>query len=130
MRKFSIFAAAAVALSLFAGCASLDVQSSKQNGLNGEQLSTSGDAVAHIEATNWGLYLFMIPLLTGSTEKPGELDIQVVKDTVNAESVTKMLTKKSKELGGKKVLNMTSYHNANGWMFYIREYQMSANVVK
>lgn len=130
MRKLSIFAASAVAMSLFAGCASVNLQKAQNNGLSGEELNTSGTTVAHVHASNWGLYLFMIPLLTGSTEKPGELDIQVLKDTVTADNVVKMVTAQSKKMGGKKVLNMVSYHNANGWMFYFRDFQMSANIVK
>ena len=126
MRKLSMLAAAVMAAALFTGCASFQV--TKANELSGEKLSTSGTPIAHLNADNWGLYLFMIPLITGSSDEAGKTVF--LQDTVNVEKMAPMVAAKSKELGASKTLNMISRTQATGWMFYFKEVQISANAVK
>ena len=96
----SIFAAAL----LFCGCASVEVV--KDQNLSGQKIANSGRTLAHIDAQNWGIYLFTIPLLTGSAEEPGA--IRWNEDSVNVSAVTKMVTKKSAEKGGKRTIDLVS----------------------
>lgn len=116
---------AAVGLFMSA-CASVEVV--KDPNLNGQAIANSGRTIAHLDAQNWGIYLFTIPLLTGSTENPGSID--VLKDTVNVPSLMPVLTAKSKALGASKTLNLASQYSESGLIFYTRSINISGNAVK
>ena len=107
-------------------CASVEVV--KDPNLNGQAIANSGRTIAHLDAQNWGIYLFTIPLLTGSTENPGSID--VLKDTVNVPSLMPVLTAKSKALGASKTLNLASQYSESGLIFYTRSINISGNAVK
>ncbi|MGE4564225.1 MAG: hypothetical protein AB7F32_05095, partial [Victivallaceae bacterium] len=77
---------------LLAGCASTTMV--KDPDLNRQPIATTGTTVAHVNSQNWGVYLFSLPLFTGSTQSPG--DITAFKDTVNIPSVAPMMTKEAK----------------------------------
>lgn len=117
----------AVAAAIAGGCASTQVAEDF-----GKQKISDEKNVAHIYASNWGLYLCSIPLITGSTEKPGA--IVFGEDTVNTKSVVKMLTKKSDDMGATKTLNLDT-KGGSIWLFpflvlFINEVQTSGNAVK
>ena len=118
----SIFAAAL----LFCGCASVEVV--KDQNLSGQKIANSGRTLAHIDAQNWGIYLFTIPLFTGSTANPGSID--VFNDTVNVSSLMPVLTAKSKALGATKTLDLASQYSESGLIFYTRSINISGNAVK
>jgi len=73
---------------------------------NDEKIASTENNVAHINGDNWGVYLLWLPILTGDTAKPGS--IAVMKDTVNVPSVVDMVTKKGKDHGATKVLDLVS----------------------
>lgn len=118
----AIFATAVV----FTGCVSVETTSPAN--LNGQDLSLQGQTAAHINVQNWGLYLFSIPLLTGSTENPGSMAF--IEDTVNVESVLPVMTAKSKELKASKTLDLASQYSDFGLIFYFRSINMSGNAVR
>ena len=124
-----VLSAAAAALFLGA-CASM--QTAEDVGNQKISDSSSDKNVAHIYATNWGIYCFSAPVFTGSTEKPG--DILFGKDTVNTQSVVKMLAKKSSDMGATKTLNLDTKHNSvwilPAFVLFYREVQVSGNAVK
>ncbi len=128
MRKIALFVALIAATVLFAGCMSFEKSTPAQ--LNGEKLSNSGTTIAHVRAENWGLYLFMIPLITGSSENPGTMAF--LQDTVTVKDVVSHLTKevKGKEIGATQALDMSSQTSVWGWMFHFRSVAVSANAVK
>lgn len=111
---------------LLAGCASTTMV--KDPDLNRQPIATAGTTVAHVNSQNWGVYLFSLPLFTGSTEAPG--DITAFKDTVNIPSVAPMMTKEAKIAGAAKMLNMTSQYSDFGLIFYVRKVNISANAVR
>lgn len=111
---------------LLAGCASTTLV--KDPDLNRQPISATGTTVAHVNSQNWGVYLFSLPLFTGSTETPG--DITAFKDTVNIPSVAPMMTKEAKIAGAAKMLNMTSQYSEFGLVFYVRKVNISANAVR
>lgn len=126
MRKLMLLVATVATAAVFCGCASVTVTPAEE--LNGEKISRSGAPIAHLQADNWGIYLFMIPLLTGDTENPGK--IAVFQDTVTVKDTVKMLTAKSKELKAKGTYTMVTRHSTNPWFFGIKEIQISANAAK
>lgn len=126
MKKIMFLLSVAAFGLLFAGCASVEVVPNKN--LNGEKISLAGAPIAHLNAQNWGLYLFSIPLLTGAADAPG--DVAVFKDTVNVESMIPVITAKSKELNATQTLDLASQYSVCGLIFYARSVNISANAVK
>lgn len=126
MKKIMFLLSVAAVGLVFAGC--VNVEAVQDKDLNGEKVSLSGAPVAHLNAQNWGIYLFSIPLLTGSTEAPGS--IAVCQDTVNVESMIPVITAKSKELKATQTLDLASQYSVCGLIFYGRSINISANAVK
>ena len=126
MKKIMILLSIAAVGLFMSACASVEVV--KDPNLNGQAIANSGRTIAHLDAQNWGIYLFTIPLLTGSTENPGSID--VLKDTVNVPSLMPVLTAKSKALGASKTLNLASQYSESGLIFYTRSINISGNAVK
>ena len=126
MKKIMLLLSIAAVGLFMSACASVEVV--KDPNLNGQAIANSGRTIAHLDAQNWGIYLFTIPLLTGSTENPGSID--VLKDTVNVPSLMPVLTAKSKALGASKTLNLASQYSESGLIFYTRSINISGNTVK
>ena len=126
MKKIMLLLSIAAVGLFMSACASVEVV--KDPNLNGQAIANSGRTIAHLDAQNWGIYLFTIPLLTGSTENPGSID--VLKDTVNVPSLMPVLTAKSKALGASKTLNLVSQYSESGLIFYTRSINISGNAVK
>lgn len=124
--KLFVTLCAIVCALVFAGCSSVSV--AQKSDLNNQALAPAGTNVAHINAQNFGLYLFSLPLLTGGVENEGTMVWN--KDTVTVTSTGNLLTKTSKELGASKSLDMASQYSCTGFIFYIRNVNMSANAVK
>ena len=125
MKKIMLLLSIAAVGLFMSACASVEVV--KDPNLNGQAIANSGRTIAHLDAQNWGIYLFTIPLLTGSTENPGSID--VLKDTVNVPSLMPVLTAKSKALGASKTLNLASQYSESGLIFYTRSINISGNAV-
>lgn len=126
MKKIMLFASALAAGLLLSACASVEIV--KDKNLSGQKIANSGTTLAHVDAQNWGIYLFTIPLLTGSTANPGSID--VLKDTVTVGSLMPVLTAETKKLGATKVLNLTSQFKVDGFIFYTRQINISGNAVQ
>ena len=126
MKKIMLLLSIAAVGLFMSACASVEVV--KDPNLNGQAIANSGRTIAHLDAQNWGIYLFTIPLLTGSTENPGSID--VLKDTVNVPSLMPVLTAKSKALGASKTPNPAPQYSESGLIFYTRSINISGNAVK
>ena len=126
MKKIMLFASALAAGQLLSACASVEIV--KDKNLSGQKIANSGTTLAHVDAQNWGIYLFTIPLLTGSTANPGSID--VLKDTVTVGSLMPVLTAETKKLGATKVLNLASQFKVGGFIFYTRQINISGNAVQ
>lgn len=127
MKKMILFSfSLAAAALLLTGCVS--VESVKDADLNSQSISLSGQPVAHINVQNWGIYLFSLPLFTGSTNSVGS--VAVFRDTVNVPSVLPVLTGTARDLNATKTLDITSQYSNTGFIFYSRSINVSANAVK
>ena len=106
---------AIAAACVFAGCAGMQTASK----LNDQKLTTgNGQDVVHINGSNWGFYLLSIPILSGSTEKPGNMVWN--KDTVKLEPVVDM----DSHIGS------MMFPLPFPFLFYFKDVQVSANVIK
>ena len=126
MKKIMLLLSIAAVGLFMSACASVEVV--KDPNLNGQAIANSGRTIAHLDAQNWGIYLFSIPLLSGDTSSIGS--IAVLKDTVNAEAVAPVVAAEAAKLGGKKVLDMASQYNEFGVIFVNRSINVSGNVVR
>ena len=126
MKKIMLILPVAALGLLFAGCANIEVVQNPE--LNGEKISLDGAPVAHLNAQNWGVYLFSLPLWTGSTDSVGA--VAVFKDTVNVDSMVPVVTAKSRELKATHTLDLASQYWVAGFIFYVRSINVSANAVK
>lgn len=128
MLLFALLGAAA----LFTGCSTIQTAGVKT--FNNQSITTSGTSVAHVSGYSSGLYLLSIPLLTGSTLEPGT--IKWNEDSVNVTAVTKMVTKKSAELGGTRTIDLVSMTGSSNipfpipFLFYWKTATVSGNSVK
>ena len=114
MKKLMGLMMGALAIFVISGCSSVQVATK----LNDQKLTLAGNTdVAHVNGNTWGLYLLSFPLLTGSTEKPDKMVIG--EDSVNVSSVVDMVTARSKALGGKDVVDLTS-SSSSFWIAPLR----------
>ena len=128
MRKMVLFLAVAAVAVVISGCASI-VTTDK---LNNQTLCPGEKNVAHVNTSNWGIYVLSIPILTGSSDDVGS--IAIMKDTVNVPTAVDMATKKAHDLGATKTTDLTS-HYSNFWIaplfvVFIRSVEVSGNAVK
>ena len=125
-KKLLTFGVAALAAVVFSGCSAL--QTADKNDFNGMDVTTSGTPVAHISATTHGLYLLWIPLVTGSTSQIGMPAL--LEDTVNAATLTDMITGKAKEMGGERVIDLVTQSSSQGFLFKYCQATASGTVIK
>ena len=126
MKKIMLLLSIVTVGLLASACASVEVV--KGPDLSHQQIANSGSTLAHLDAQNFGIYLFSIPLLTGATDSVGS--IAVFKDTVNVPSMMPILTSKSKQLGATKTLDLASQYQVSGLIFYVRQVNISGNAVR
>ena len=133
LKKFCVVALVLAAGFAMSGCASISI--AKDADLNGQDLSSDGTTVAHINGRCFGLYFLpSIPLITGDTAAPNTLfGCAFLQDTAQLPGVAAMVTGKSKDLGGSKSLDMNSGVSSM-WVymtpFWWKSATVSANSVK
>ena len=131
-RSWLALAAAAIALS-GGGCASIDVVMADR--MHDQRFTGNGRPIAHIRATNWGWYfLKFVPIWTGNIGNPEYPQFCYwFTDNVSVEDVVRMVTAKAKELGGTRVIDLTTTDKSD-WQpetifFWLNEIEVSASVV-
>jgi len=129
-RTFGLAGALIAGAVFMAGCASVDVGKT----FNDQRISEERyNGVAHLNGDCWGIYLLsIIPLITGDTSSNGNV-IAILQDTVNVDSVTDMVTRKSKELGATRTIDLVS-QRSSFWLgflfvFWYKDCQVSGNAV-
>ena len=119
----------ALAGGLLALCGCSSVQVAKAEDLNGMKLTTTGSTVAHVAASNCGLYLLWIPLITGDSEAAGGVSF-LGDDPVSAPAVTGLVTREAKSLGASRTTDLVSLNSSAGFIFYWKNTWVSGNAIK
>lgn len=133
MKKLMLMCALVGAAVIFAGCSSL--QAVGTSNLSGQSLTQSGNTVAHISASAGGFYFLWIPLFTGSETAPGSISV-FSEDTGNVTAVTRMVTRKAKEVGGTRTIDLVSTKSSQmmpfpiPFLFYWKTATVSGNAVR
>lgn len=131
MKKMMMLIAAAAAVLVMAGCSSIDVATT----LNNQKLTDVPNAasLAHLNGDIWGVYLFNLPLFTGSSKQPGRC--AVFTDTVRVDNAVSMITKKAgTDFEGTTVTGITTTRTTT-WLpmflvLWYKDVQVSGNVIR
>ena len=115
------------ALVVVVGCTS--VQTATGPKLNDQKLTLGGEqSIGNINVNNWGLYLLWIPIITGDNENIGS--VAWFKNTVTLEDVVGVATKKAKDMGATKAVDLTSTVTPGCFLFNVKQVQVSVNAIK
>ena len=89
---------------LMSACSSVEVATT----FNNQKITPVQNAVCveHLNADIWGIYLFNLPLFTGSSKQPGRC--AVFTDTVRVDNAVSILTRKATEDGANTVVDLSS----------------------
>ncbi len=131
LKKILIVMAAATLAAGFTACSSVQVATT----LNGQKLTEvdTAQTMGHLNGDIWGIYLFNLPLFTGSSAQTGRCAI--FKDTVQTDDAVKMLTREAKQkLDSTKLVDLTS-NRTSTWIFpllifWYEDVQVSANAIR
>ena len=115
---------------LMSACSSVEVATT----FNNQKITPVQNAVCveHLNADIWGIYLFNLPLFTGSSKQPGRC--AVFTDTVRVDNAVSILTRKATEDGANTIVDLSS-ERTGCWlpMFLVLWYydvQVSGNAIK
>ncbi len=125
MKKFFLIAASGVALTLFCGCSSVQVA---EHFNNRRITTTSNKDLAHVSASNSGLYFLIFPIMTGSESILGLPSF--FHDNVNSDGVSRMVAAKAKKLGGGGLVDLHTQSSSVGLLFVWRTANGSGNVIR
>ena len=132
LKRVIVLALAFSATMLVSSCATYQV-SKDFKGQQVDSADPSSIPVAYIHAKNYGYYLFnTYPIISGDCEDVG--GTSWFTDNANPHNAVDLLTKKAKELGAFKTINVQTTHRESGaytfWIFWYRGTQASGTAIK
>ena len=130
MKKLACLAACVISAVALSACSSFEIGSNTN-----EVKFTTGEAetLAHVNADIWGVYVFGLPVISGSSVEPGKC--VVFSDTVDTGNAISFLTRNAqKKLNANTIIDVQS-ERTTGWLvptlfFFYRDIQVSGNVLK
>ena len=130
MKKLACFAVCVLSAIGISACSSFEIATNTNN-----VKFTTGEAetLAHVNADIWGVYVFGLPVISGSSVEPGKC--VVFSDTVDTSNAISFLTHNTKQkLNADTIIDVTS-ERTTGWLvptvfFFYRDIQVSGNVMK
>ena len=130
MKKLACLAACVISAVALSACSSFEIGSNTN-----EVKFTTGEAetLAHVNADIWGVYVFGLPVISGSSVEPGKC--VVFSDTVDTGNAVSFLTRNArKKLNASTIIDVQS-ERTTGWLvpthfFFYRDVQVSGNVLK
>lgn len=130
MKKVLVGLATVAAAAVMTACSSIDMASTFHN----EKITDVPNAVnvEHLNAEIWGIYLFSLPLFSGSSKQPGRC--AVFTDTVRVDNAVSMVTKRANDDGAVAVVDLTS-SRTSAWLpvflcLWYNEVQVSGNAIR
>lgn len=130
MKKMLAVLAAAAVTAVMTACSSIEVATT----FNNQKITDTPNAacVAHLNAEIWGIYLFNLPLFSGSSKQPGRCAIFT--DTVRVDNAVSMLTRKAANEDATTIVDLTS-DRTSCWLpiflvLWYNEVQVSGNAIR
>ena len=130
MKKLACLAACVVSAIALSACSSFEI------GTNTNDVKfTTGEAetLGHVNADIWGVYVFGLPVISGSSVEPGKC--VVFSDTVDTSNAVSFLTRNARKKLNATVITDIQSERTTGWLvptvfFFYRDIQVSGNVLK
>ena len=130
MKKLACLAACVISAVALSACSSFEIGSNTN-----EVKFTTGDAetLAHVNADIWGVYVFGLPVISGSSVEPGKC--VVFSDTVDTSNAISFLTRNTRRKLNASGITDVQSERTTGWLvptlfFFYRDIQVSGNAVK
>ena len=130
MKKLACLAACVISAVALSACSSFEIGSNT----NDVKFTTSdAETLAHINADIWGVYVFGLPVISGSSVQPGRC--VVFSDTVDTANAISFLTYNARKRLNATTITDVQTERTTGWLvptlfFFYRDIQVSGNVLK
>lgn len=130
MKKILAVLVTVAAAAVLSACSSIEVATT----FNNQKITDAPNAVcvAHLNAEIWGIYLFNLPLFSGSSKQPGRC--AVFTDTVRVDNAVSMLTRKASAEDAVAVADLSSERTSCWLPFFLvlwyNEVQVSGNAMR
>ena len=130
MKKMLAILAVSAVAAMMTACSSIESATT----LNNVKITEVPNAacVAHLNADIWGIYLFNLPLFSGSSKQPGRC--AVFTDTVRVDNAVAMLTKKAATEDATTITDLSS-ERTSCWIpiflvIWYKDVQASGNAIR
>jgi len=130
MKKVLAVLAAAAVTAAMTACSSIEFATT----FNNQKITEAPNAVCveHLNAEIWGIYLFNLPLFSGSSKQPGRC--AVFTDTVRVDNAVAMLTRKAANDDATTIADLST-ERTSCWLpiflvLWYREVQASGNAIR
>ena len=130
MKKIACLAVCVLSAIGLSACSSFEIAS---NTNEVKFTTTDAETLAHVNADIWGVYVFGLPVISGSSVEPGKC--VVFSDTVDTGNAVSFLTRNArKKLNATTIVDVQS-ERTTGWLvptvfFFYRDIQVSGTVLK
>ena len=130
MKKLACLAACVISAVALSACSSFEIGS---NTNDVKFTTTDAETLAHVNADIWGVYVFGLPIVSGSSVQPGRC--VVFSDTVDTANAISFLTYNAKRRLNATTITDVQTERTTGWLvptvfFFYRDIQVSGNVLK
>ena len=130
MKKLACLAACVISAVALSACSSFEIGS---NTNDVKFTTTDAETLAHVNADIWGVYVFGLPVISGSSVQPGRC--VVFSDTVDTANAISFLTYNARKRLNATTITDVQTERTTGWLvptvfFFYRDIQVSGNVMK
>jgi len=130
MKKLACLAACVISAVALSACSSFEIGS---NTNDVKFTTTDAETLAHVNADIWGVYVFGLPIVSGSSVQPGRC--VVFSDTVDTANAISFLTYNARKRLNATTITDVQTERTTGWLlptvfFFYRDIQVSGNVLK
>ena len=130
MKKLACLAACVISAVALSACSSFEIGS---NTNDVKFTTTDAETLAHVNADIWGVYVFGLPVISGSSVEPGKC--VVFSDTVDTSNAISFLTRNARKKLNATTITDVQTERTTGWLvptvfFFYRDIQVSGNVLK
>ena len=130
MKKLACLAVCVLSAIGISACSSFEM-ATNTNGV--KFTADEAETLAHVNADIWGVYVFGLPVISGSSVEPGKC--VVFSDTVDTSNAISFLTRNARKKLNATTITDVQTERTTGWLvptvfFFYRDVQVSGNVLK
>ena len=130
MKKLACLAVCVLSAIGISACSSFEIAS---NTNEVKFTTTDAETLAHVNADIWGVYVFGLPVISGSSVQPGRC--VVFSDTVDTANAISFLTYNARKRLNATTITDVQTERTTGWLvptvfFFYRDIPVSGNVLK